>query len=537
VSQPTKRRSLTGIAGIVALATLISKVAGLVREQAIAAAFGVGPVVNAYAYAYIVPGFLLVLLGGINGPFHSALVSVLSRRRQEDAAPLVEAVTTLVTGFLLLVAIAVMVFAGPLIDAVAPGLSQTPEGVQVRAIAVFQLQIMAPMAVLAGLIGIGFGTLNASDQYWLPGISPLFSSATVIAGIGGLALFLGSDLLEPETARLGGIVLAVCTLLGAVWQWLMQVWAQWKSGMGSLRLRFDWSIPGVRDVLRVMAPATLSSGMLHINVYTDLFFASYIAGAAAAMKYANLIVLTPLGVISNALLVPMLPVFARLAAPDRREDLKGRIRQGLVLSALTMLPLTAVFVALAQPVVRLVYQRYAFDAAATELVAPVLVAYGLGMFFYLGRDVLVRVFYALGDGATPFRISVANILLNAALDFALVNAFQTPGLVLATIGVNITSMAILLWVLGKRLHGLPLWEWGAALAALMGCSAIAAGAGWSASWAWERVLGSANLVLQLLQVGVCASVAIAVFGALALLLRLPEVDILRTRLLQRFGRR
>ena len=81
-----KPRSLVSIAGIVAVATLISKIFGLVREQAIAAAFGVGPVVNAYAYAYVIPGFLLILLGGINGPFHSALVSVLAKRDKSEAA-------------------------------------------------------------------------------------------------------------------------------------------------------------------------------------------------------------------------------------------------------------------------------------------------------------------------------------------------------------------------------------------------------------------------------------------------------------------
>jgi len=198
----TSHRSLANIAGIVAIATLISKIFGLVREQVIAAAFGVGPVVNAYAYAYIIPGFLLILLGGINGPFHSALVSVLSRRDQSEAAPLVETVTTLVSGILLFVAIVLVVFAPFLIDLVAPGLTGTPNGDAVRSIAIQQLQIMAPMAVLAGLIGIGFGTLNASDQYWLPGISPLFSSLAVIAGLGGLALFLGNDLLNPEYARL-----------------------------------------------------------------------------------------------------------------------------------------------------------------------------------------------------------------------------------------------------------------------------------------------------------------------------------------------
>ncbi len=190
---PRKSRSLAGIAGVVAIATLISKVFGLVREQAIARAFGVGPVVDAYAYAYIIPGFLLILLGGINGPFHSALVSILAKRDQEDAAPLVETVSTLVTGGLLLITVLLVVFAGFFIDLVAPGLEGT-----VRELAILQLQIMAPLAVFAGLIGIGFGVLNASDQYWLPGISPLFSSLSVVLGVGSLIWILGEQASAPN---------------------------------------------------------------------------------------------------------------------------------------------------------------------------------------------------------------------------------------------------------------------------------------------------------------------------------------------------
>lgn len=525
-------RSLAGIAGIVAVATLISKVFGLVREQAIAAAFGVGAVVNAYAYAYVIPGFLLILLGGINGPFHSALVSILAKRKPSEAAPVVETVTTLVSTVLLAVTVGLIIFAPICIDLLAPGLGETA-----RDIAIFQLRIMAPLALLAGLIGIGFGTLNAADQYWLPSISPLFSSLAVIIGVGILAWQLGDQMNTPPYLRLGGLVLAGGTLIGALLQWLAQLTAQWQSGMGKLRLRFDWRIPGVMDVMRVMAPATLSSGMLHINVYTDLFFASYIVNAAAAMRYANFIVLTPLGIISNMILVPFLPVFSRLAAPENWAELKVRIRQGLILSALTMLPLTAIFIALGEPIIRLVYQRGAFNAGDSALVIPVLMAYGVGMFFYLGRDVLVRVFYALGDGETPFRVSILNIFLNGILDYALVNALQTPGLVLATVGVNITSMIIFLWLLDRRLQGLPLREWGIILLGLIATSTIAGIASWGVSWGWERTLGSENVWLLGLRLGVSVMVAFGVFGGLTMQLKLPEFDLLVARIGQKLGRK
>ncbi|MFB2972491.1 murein biosynthesis integral membrane protein MurJ [Aerosakkonema sp. BLCC-F183] len=528
-------RTLAGIAGIVAVATLISKVFGLVRQQAIAAAFGVGAAANAYSYAYILPGFLLILLGGINGPFHSAVVSVLAKRGKEEAAPIVETITTIVGAGLLLVTIATTIFAEPLINLVAPGLSDTSEvGSLTKAIAIQQLQIMAPMALFAGLIGIGFATLNAADQYWLPSISPLFSSITVIGGIAVLAMQLGNKITLPEYAILGGQVLAVGTLTGAVLQWSVQVVAQWRAGLGTLRLRFDFQHPGVRETIRLMGPATFSSGMMHINVYTDLFFASFIPKAAAALSYAGLLVQTPLGIISNVLLVPFLPIFSRLAAPEDWPELKVRIRQGLILAALTMLPLGAIMVSLSVPIVRVVYERGAFDRDASKLVASLLVAYGIGMFFYLGRDVLVRVFYGLGDGDTPFRISVINIFLNALLDFIFIQPFGAPGLVMSTMTVNFTSMVMLLWFLNRKLNGLPWREWGVPLIGLTAGSAIAGVASWGTNWGLQQILGSEGLLIQLLQLSLAGLVGLCLFAVFAIQLKLPEVDIFVSRIRQRF---
>ncbi|MBF2078523.1 MAG: murein biosynthesis integral membrane protein MurJ [Synechococcales cyanobacterium T60_A2020_003] len=536
-TEPKKSsRSLARIASIVAAATLISKIFGLVRQQAIAAAFGVGPAVDAYNYAYVIPGFLLVLLGGINGPFHSAIVSVVAKRKQEEIAPLVETITTLVGGVLLLVSVLIVLYADPLMSVVAPGLNQTPEGLEIRAIAVQQLRIMAPMALLAGLIGIGFGTLNAADQYWLPSVSPLFSSVSVLVGLGILVAHLGTAITDPQYAYVGGMVLAWSTLAGAALQWLVQVPTQWRSGLGRLRLRFDFGQSGVQEVMRILAPATFSSGMMQINVYTDLFFASYIPQAAAALGYANLLVQTPLGIISNVILVPLLPVFSRLAEPSQWGELKQRIRQGLVLTALTMLPLGAIIMALAFPIVQVIYERFAFDQEASVLVSYVLFVYGLGMFFYLGRDVLVRVFYALGDADTPFRVSVFNIFLNALLDFLLIKPFGVGGLVLATVGVNITSMLAFLWILDRRLQGLPWREWLVPFVQLTGASVAAGLSGWGVLTLLERSLPLEGLLAQLIELALGGGIALGVFALIASRLGLPEFDLLVERLRGRFRR-
>ena len=519
-------RSLRSIALLVALATGLSKVAGLLRQQAIAAAFGVGAAYDAFNYAYVLPGFLLILLGGINGPFHSAMVSVMAKQKRQDSARLLAAVNTLLGLGLLLITVLMVVLADPLITLVGPGLD--PE---IHALAALQLRLMAPMALLAGLIGLGFGALNAADVYWLPAISPLLSSLAVLVGLGLLWLQAGSGIGTPAWALIGGAVLALSTLAGAFLQWLIQLPALARQGLGQLRLNFAWRQPGVREVLQVMWPATLSSGMLQINVYTDLFFASGISGAAAGLGYAGLLVQTPLGILSNMLLVPLLPVFARLSVPEKRDELISRIRQGVMLSNASMLPLGALMIALASPIVALIYERGSFDSAAARLVVGILMAYGLGMPAYLARDVLVRVFYALGDGQTPFRISMAGIGLNVIFDWLLVGGptpsglvlpalnSGAPGLVLATVVVNLVSCVVLLLALQQRLGRLPLISWGRDTLLLGVAALVAALAAWGLA---NGIKWHGDLLGLMLQVGLCGAVGAVLYGLIASALGVAE---------------
>ncbi len=536
IARAPMARSLKGIAVVVTLGTLLSKVGGLVRQLVIAAAFGVGAAYDAYNYAYVLPGFLLILLGGINGPFHSAMVSVLSRRPREEGAHILAALNTTVSALLLAVTVLLVLAADPLITLVGPGLSP-----QLHAIAVVQLQVMAPMALLAGLIGLGFGSLNAADEFWIPAISPLMSSLALMVGVGLLWWQLGGQIGAPSFAMLGGLVLAAATLVGALAQWLIQLPALMRQGLARFQLVWDWTHPGVREVWRVMGPATLSSGMLQINVFTDLFFASGIVGAAAGLGYANLLVQTPLGLISNALLVPLLPTFARLTAPDDQPQLLARIRQGLMLSTASMVPIGALFIALGTPIVALVYERGAFDSSAAQLVAALLMAYGLGMPAYLGRDVLVRVFYALGDGTTPFRLSLAGIGLNVIFDWLLVGGptpwgnqspfnFGASGLVLATVAINVLTCLALLLVLKRRMPAMTLIPWGMDTTRLLLAGALTGSMVWGLSLGVDWPMGWFGLLAR---VGIPSLLGLAFFGVLGSAFGVSEVREIGTMLLRR----
>jgi putative peptidoglycan lipid II flippase len=176
-------KSLLKAASLIVVVTLLSKVAGLVRAQAITAEYGLTSAVDAYYLAYNLPSFFLIILGGVNGPFHSAVVSVLSKD-SEDKKRVIETLNTLVAFAFGAATVAIMVAAPWIVGLVAQGAS--PE---VQAIAVQDMRIMAPLAFIAGQVGLGFGVLTTANSFVLPSLSPILSSGAVILAI----LFFAKD--------------------------------------------------------------------------------------------------------------------------------------------------------------------------------------------------------------------------------------------------------------------------------------------------------------------------------------------------------
>jgi putative peptidoglycan lipid II flippase len=536
VTEPKRPRSLANIAGIVAAATVVSKIFGLIRQVALASVFARGYVIGAYEYAAIIPSFFLILLGGINGPFHSAMVSVLAKKDKRESIPVIETISTLVGLVMLVVTLLVILFAPQLVDLIASGLAKNQPFV--RDITIQLLRIMAPTAWFAGMIGIGFGALNAANVYWLPSISPLLSSIPFVLAVAGLALWLGDKVKTPQYALLAGSVLAGAFVVGTVLQWVAQAIAQKQAGLGGLGIRLDLKNPAVKDVLKVMAPALFASGMLQINVYTDIHFTTYLANPTAAVSsfgYANLLVQTPLGILSNVILVPLLPVFSQLSDPLNWGALKQRIRQGVLITAIVMLPLSALMIALSTPIVRLVYERNNFRPEDTQAVAAVLIAYAIGMFVYLSRDVLVRVFYALGDSDTPFRISMVNIFLNALFDYLLL-PFGVQGLVLATVSVNVLSVIALIYFLNRRLGGLAWRSWGATICGLTLISIISGFVSWGVLVSLQNILGGQNFFIQVFRLGLAGLAGLGAFGVMVSQFKLPEVEMFTQQIRRRLGR-
>lgn len=167
----------------------------------------------------------------------------------------------------------------------------------------------------------------------------------------------------------------------------------------------------------------------------------------------------------------------------------------------------------------------------------ILIAYGVGMFVYLARDVMVRVFYALGDGQTPFKISLVNIAINAVLDYFLFNWMGPAGLVVATIGVNVVSLVAMTVLLDRKIGGLPMADWARSIFSLTAASALSGVSCWLTLGGLTSLIGADGFWVNLILMSLAGAMGIATFALLTVVLGIPEAGMLADRMRQKFLRR
>ena len=450
-------KSIRRIALIVGFATILSKIGGFIRQVLLAALFGIGQNYEAYNYAYIIPGFFLILVGGNNGPIHNSIVSVISRKSKKESKEISSTVITLICIISIFISIAIYIFAEPLINLIGPGLDSS-----VSLIAIIQLKIMAPIILLSGLLGVSCGILNSNDKFFLPTISPIFLSLSIIIGILYFWIYKINLNNSITFENRGGEILAYSTLCGVIVQFAIQYYYLLKYKLIKLKASLNFQNKGVIEVFKITIPALLSSGMLQLNVITDLFFVSSINGAASALSYANFLIQAPLGLISNSLLLPLLPTFSKLALRDDKTEFIRKINQGVNFSIISMTYLSTIFIALSIPILEIIYKRGQFDSGALNLVNSILIAYSIGLPAYLTRDLLVRIYYSMGNSRTPFKLSTLGVFLNILFDWILIGGpvysknifsfnYGVPGIVFATSIVNFIICYLLLKKLDNSL--------------------------------------------------------------------------------------
>ncbi|WP_269609567.1 murein biosynthesis integral membrane protein MurJ [Prochlorococcus marinus] len=531
-------KSFKEIAFVVSLGTLLSKLGGMARQLVIAGAFGISAAYDAYNYAYIIPGFFLVLLGGINGPLHNSMVTLLADKNKIDSRLFISSINNILSLILLIISFFIFFSSDLLINLVGPSLNN-----EIKEIASSQLKIMSPIIFLSGLIGLGFGSLNAKKEFLIPSISPLLSSLIIIIAVSNFWINKETSADIYELNLRGGIILAKATFIGALSQYLIQIPFLIKKGIFTISFSIQTKYSELKRAWRMIAPASLSSGMMQINVITDLFFASKIVGAAAALSYANFLVQAPLGIISNSILIPLLPVFVSLRARENHLKLIKKIHQGLIISSSSMVFLGSIFISLSAPIVILIYGRGSFNENAIDVVSQLLIAYGIGMPFYLLRDLLVRVFYGIEDSKTPFRISSIAILLNLFFDWFLIGGTSpwgelspinlgVNGLVYSTTFVNLFACILLLLKLNNKLENLKLSK---IVSQNLRIILIGLISGISSFFIFKITYLPYSFFNLLFKIIISSGISLVIFYCLAIILKVDDINNLNKFLKEKFN--
>jgi putative peptidoglycan lipid II flippase len=509
-------RRLAHAAGLVSFGTLLSRILGLVRDQLFAVLFGATKFADAFNIAFRIPNLLRDLFaeGALSAAFVPTFTDHLHNRSRSDAFQLANRlITTLAVVLALLVLIGVL-FSDALVAALAPGFGAVAGK---RELTVLLTRIMLPFLPLVSLAAVAMGMLNSLNRFFIPAFAPAcFNIVAVVAGVG---LWIAG--LDPAVAVAGW---AVGTLLGGLAQFLVQTPALRREGWRfrpHLDLRFR--DPGMRRMVVLMGPATVGLAATQVNIVVNSMFASQQPAAVSWLNYAFRLMQLPLGLFGVAVGTIATAALARRAAARDIPGMRQTLAQSLRLVAFLTIPATFGLIALAQPIIGLIYQHGRFGASDTEATARALLFYAIGLFAYSSVKVVAPAFYAVGRPRAPLLASCLAVGANLAFNFALFPVLGYRGLALGTSLAALINFTVLAVVFHRSYGGLrdrTLWVGVLKIVAAAAPMAIVA---WVAARACAHAVGdhslTARAVIALLPVGL----GIGIYAGLCHLLRVAEL--------------
>ncbi len=504
-------------AGLVSAMTLVSRILGLVREVVFAGLIGAGYHSDAFRIGFRIPNLLRDLFaeGALSAAFVPTYARVQKEAGREPAFALANRVLTVLAALLGGVVLVAIVFAWPVVSALAPGFDDQPGK---AALTVLLTRIMMPFLLLVSFAAVAMGMLNAEERFGIPALSPALFNVVAIVW----AAVLWAMRLPLEQVVLGW---AIGTLLGGLAQFLVQVPSLRRLGW---RFRLDWAPrdPGLLRVARLMAPATVGLAAVQVNIFVNSIFASHEPGAVSWLDYAFRLLHLPIGLFGVALGTIATAGLARRAAEGDMEGLRHTLRQSLSMLAYLTVPATVGLMTLGVPVVRLLYERGRFTPADTRATAAALLLYSMGLVGYTGVKVLAPAFYALGRPRVPLLASVSAVGTNLLIVWT---SFSTLGFRAIATGTALGSLVnsgLLLVLFQVRVGGLLGHGLFRPVARMLAAAAVMGGLSWLAAVGLEQVVGTHGLRAQLVTGLVPVAAGVALYLVLTRALGVAEADVL-----------
>ncbi len=507
---------------LIAGGNIASRILGLVREVVIANLFGATGLVSAFRIAQILPTMLYDLL--IGGMVSSALVPVFSAQAEKDRAALWHLVSLILSLAVVVLAVVVLIIelAAPQIALLLAGGFQefNPDLLPVT---VYLMRITTPALFFLSLSGIITGLLHALKRFALPAFTAsVFNAAIVITALVGVQIF-----------GWGIEALAFGLLLGAFLQVLLQL-----PGLHDARLRFviDLHHPALRRIGKLYLPVILGLVISQVAIVIDRNFATYTGERSVAwMQFATTLIQFPLGLVSAAVSLAILPTLSRLAVTaDGLDEFMTTLATGLRLVLILIIPATVALFLLAEPVIALLFEHGDFTPFDTQQTVIALRLYLFGLTFAAIDQPLIFAFYARQNTLTPALVGLLGVgfYLAAALLPTLVRPLQMTDLVLAN-SIQLTGHALVMLWLVNRLAPLRGRGLGPTIVkALLASGLMAAGLGLLLPWLTGSLLRQGFLAEALL-VGSLSLVGGTIYLLALILLKAEELTLLTT-LLRRF---
>ncbi len=435
-------RKIARSAGVISLSTGLSRILGLIRDLLLAHLFGTTIQAQAFVVAFRLPNLFRELVA--EGAVTSAFVPVLSglkARNQETEFWSAARVLFWRLSFVLLLIGGLGAWGAPwIVQVAAPGFLENPEKFELT---VLLTRWLFPFIILAGWWAYCMGVLNSRQRFALPALGPAILNVAVI-----IACVHYVSKVQP------GILAVVWgVLVGGVVQILIQLPVMRREGF---RFGFQWNHPATGEMLRLFLPRVLGAAVYQANVLIHTLLASLAfvvgEGAVAALYFANRLVHLPMALFGTALAQASLPSLTEQATHKQWDAFGETLRDMLRIVACVLFPSAVGLAVLSEPIVRLLFQRGAFDAYSTYVTTQALIFYAIGLWAPALGKVLTGAFYAMKDTRTPVRLAAEAVAVNVVLSVILMWPMQVGGLALASSIAGLVNVIRLILCMQKRLQ-------------------------------------------------------------------------------------
>ncbi len=437
-----EKKQISQATGVLAIATLASRVAGLARDMVVAAVFGVGMATDAFFVAFTIPNMLRRFFaeGSLTAAFVPTFTDVLHHKGAEEARTVVRICWTLLLLVMTVVTLCDILGSPWLVKVIGYGFVGT-EGK--LALTDTLNRLMFPYIFFVSLVALFAGALNVSGHFLLPALSPVLLNLSIIAG----SLVLAPHLEEPITALAYGV------LIGGIVQFVMQLPAMSRHGY-DLRLNFNFRHSAVVRVVSLMVPGILGVAIYQVNIVVTRLMASFLQeGSISWLYYGQRLFEFPQGIFIVSLAQAVLPAMSRQVAVEDHDGFRESLRFALVLILLVTVPAAVGLILCSQAIFSLFFMRGAFSVVDVTQSALALAWYAPGLLFVGISRVVVPSFYAMKDTRTPVLVSFWTLLVNAVGGFLLMRIMGHAGLALALTLSSVFNALVLSLLLSRRFGG------------------------------------------------------------------------------------